>query len=56
MATKQKPKRSKDQAAADARKEDRVLLRVAVASKGEPRMKAAEFLKELGYGLDGRRS
>jgi hypothetical protein len=35
--------------------EDEVLLGLAQAAKGEPRMKAADFLKELGYGLDGHR-
>lgn len=35
--------------------EDEVLLRVAQAAKGEPRMKAVDFLKELGYGVDGHR-
>ena len=35
--------------------EDEILLRVAEAAKGEPRMSAIDFLKELGYGLDGHR-
>lgn len=35
--------------------ENEVLLGLAQAAKGEPRMKAADFLKELGYGLDGHR-
>jgi hypothetical protein len=35
--------------------EDEVLVRVAEASKGKPRMEAGDVLKELGYGLDGHR-